>query len=111
VVGRASGPPLGILADCSYVDECHRLGKGDIVVFMTDGVLEAIETDLLAMVTLRKLLARAPSGPGALHHSLVKLLDGCSIAHGADDMTLVSLEVVADVSRSVPRHLGLALCP
>ena len=99
VVGRASGPPLGLVADCSYVDEYHHLGKGDVVVFMTDGVLEAVETDLWAMATLRKLLARAPAGRGALHRSLVKLLDGCSVERGADDMTLVSLEVVEDLNR------------
>ena len=108
VVGRASGPPLGILADCAYVDEYHRLGRGDIVVLMTDGVLEAIETDLLAMVTLRKLLAGAPSAPGELHRSLVKLLDGCNVARGADDMTLVSLEVVADVRRAASTESELA---
>jgi len=108
VVGRASGPPLGLVADCSFVDEYHHLGKGDVVVFMTDGVLEAVETDLWAMATLRKLLARAPAGRGALHRSLVKLLDGCSVERGADDMTLLSLEVVADVSRPVFAELGLA---
>jgi serine phosphatase RsbU (regulator of sigma subunit) len=108
VVGRASGPPLGLVADCPCVDEHCRLGRGDVVVFMTDGVLEALETDLLAMATLRKLLARAPRGRGALHRSLVKLLDGCSVARGADDMTLVSLEVVADVRRPAFTEPALA---
>ena len=111
VVGRGSGPPLGLVSDCSYADECHHLGPGDVVLFMTDGVLEALETDLLAMVTLRKLLSRAPAGRGALHRSLVRLLDGCSAACRADDMTLVSLEVVSGVSRPISRELGLAVCP
>ena len=111
VVGRGSGPPLGIVADCSYADEFHHLGTGDVVVFMTDGVLEALETDLLAMVTLRKLLARGPAGRGALHRSLVRLLDGCSAARNADDMTLVSLEVVGGVRRPISGELRLAVCP
>jgi serine phosphatase RsbU (regulator of sigma subunit) len=111
VVGRGSGPPLGLVSDCSYADECHHLGPGDIVVFMTDGVLEALETDLLAMVTLRKLLARVPAGRGALHRSLVKLLDECSAARRVDDMTLVSLELVAGLRRPIAREQGLALSP
>jgi serine phosphatase RsbU (regulator of sigma subunit) len=102
VVGRGSGPPLGIVADCSYADEYHHLGPGDVVVFMTD---------VLAMVTLRKLLARGPAGRGALHRSLVRLLDGCSSARNADDMTLVSLEVVGGVRRPISGELRLAVGP
>ena len=97
VIGRASGPPLGLVSDPSYVDEYHHLAKGDVVVFMTDGVLEAVETDLLTMPVLRKLFASAPAGGAALHRALVKHLDGCSAERRTDDMTLVSLEVVADL--------------
>ncbi|HEX6275523.1 MAG TPA: PP2C family protein-serine/threonine phosphatase [Polyangiaceae bacterium] len=111
VVGRGSGPPLGLVADCSYTDEYHRLAPGDVLVFMTDGVLEAIETDLLDMSTLRSLLTRAPAGRGALHRSLVRFLDGCSALRSADDMTLVSLEIVAGPSRPSSRELGLTVCP
>jgi MoxR-like ATPase len=111
VVGRGSGPPLGIVPDCTYADEYHHLDAGDVVVFMTDGVLEAIETDLLEMVTLRELLGRKPAERGALHRSLVRLLDGCSAARSADDMTLVSLELVQGFRPSVSRQRGLAVCP
>lgn len=97
VIGRASGPPLGLVSECGYVDEYHRLAKGDVVVFMTDGLLEAVETDLLAMPVLRKLFASAPVGGAALHRALVRHLDGCSVARRPDDMTLVSVEVVADL--------------
>ncbi len=95
-VGTASGPPLGIVRECVYVDERHDLEQGDVAVFMTDGLLEALETDLLAMATLRAMLAAAPAGNGAVHRFLLKELDRCSARSRADDMLLLSLEVVGD---------------
>jgi serine phosphatase RsbU (regulator of sigma subunit) len=95
-VGTASGPPLGIVSDCEYTDERHPLTLGDVLVFMTDGLLEALESDLLAMETLRRILASAPAGNGAVHRFLLSELDRCTLRRRSDDILLLSLEVVGD---------------
>lgn len=95
-VGTASGPPLGIVSSCEYADERHVLLPGDVVVFMTDGLLEALETDLLTMDTLRGILAAAPAGNGAVHRFLLAQLDRCTLRSRSDDVLLLSLEVVGD---------------
>jgi serine phosphatase RsbU (regulator of sigma subunit) len=106
-VGAASGPPLGILGDASYEDERHELGAGDVAVFMTDGLHEALETDLLAMKTLRGILAAAPAGNGAVHRFLLAQLDRSTARARADDVLLLSLEVVGRVEPARPdRHDG-----
>jgi serine phosphatase RsbU (regulator of sigma subunit) len=96
-VARASGPPLGIENECEYTDEQHDLTLGDVVVFMTDGLLEALETDLMAMETLRRILASAPAGNGAVHRFLLSELDRCTLRRRSDDVLLLSLEVVSDL--------------
>jgi serine phosphatase RsbU (regulator of sigma subunit) len=102
VIGRASGPPLGILRESSYSDERYPLSKGDIVVLMTDGILEAVEPDLTVMSALLALVSAAPAGSSGVHHSLLAELDGYPPERRADDMTLVTVEVLASVgSRSV----------
>jgi sigma-B regulation protein RsbU (phosphoserine phosphatase) len=94
VIGRASGPPLGILADCRYADEQHRIGEGDVIVFMTDGILETVETDLARMPTLTRLVANAPRGGRGVHRHLLERVDGYAPELRRDDMTLLSLEVI-----------------
>jgi serine phosphatase RsbU (regulator of sigma subunit) len=95
-IGTASGPPLGIVRDCHYADECHDLRPGDVAIFMTDGLLEALETNLLTMETLRKSLATAPAGNRAVHRSFLAALDRCTARSRADDALLLSLEVVGE---------------
>jgi serine phosphatase RsbU (regulator of sigma subunit) len=95
VVGQASGPPVGMLNNTEYIEEKHDLARGDVIVFMTDGVLEAIETDLIEMRTLRGSLERGPAGGRALHEFLLEQLDRCTGGRGPDDMMLVTLEVVS----------------
>jgi serine phosphatase RsbU (regulator of sigma subunit) len=92
IVGRPSGMPLGIAAGTRYREESHELNRGDLVVLMTDGVLEAIEADLLNMTTLTTLLARASGGAAAAHRILLRKCDECTRGKRADDMTLVALE-------------------
>jgi serine phosphatase RsbU (regulator of sigma subunit) len=98
VVGRASGPPLGVFADSRYVEERCRLGRGDIVVLMTDGVLEAVESDLANMPFLTSMLAEASGGMGDVHRSLLAHLASHQTER-SDDMTLLSLELLADPGR------------
>jgi serine phosphatase RsbU (regulator of sigma subunit) len=103
--GAASGPPLGIVQDCAYVDEFHEIHPGDVAVCMTDGLLEALETDLVAMVTLREILAAAPAGNRAVHRQLLELLDRCTARSRSDDVLLLSLEVIGDPT-AVPSVSG-----
>lgn len=92
-VGVASGPPLGIVGNHAYEDEVHALAGGDVALFMTDGLLEALETDLMTMATLREMLVRAPAGCGAIHRSLLTELDSRTAKSRVDDALLLSLEV------------------
>jgi serine phosphatase RsbU (regulator of sigma subunit) len=105
-VGSASGPPLGIVGDCQYTDERHPLTQGDVVVFMTDGLLEALETDLMEMERLRHILATAPAGNGAVHRSLLGELDRCTLRSRSDDVLLLSLEVVGQQGSRPPAVQG-----
>ncbi len=95
VIGEASGPPLGVFGNCKYADQRYRIRKDDVVVFMTDGILEVVETDLTKMPILRRLIANAPPGSPAVHRFLMASVDDNARHRRADDMTLLSLEVLS----------------
>jgi len=97
IIGQASGCPVGMLKDSEYIEEQHDLSRGDVIVLMTDGVLEAIETDLVGMHKLRDSLERGPGGGRALHLFLLELLDRCTGGRVPDDMMLLTLEVVSNI--------------
>jgi serine phosphatase RsbU (regulator of sigma subunit) len=92
LVGRASGPPLGIFDDCSYSDDSYAFGAGDVVVSITDGVLESVETDLTSMPKLMALVAQAPGNSQEVHRRLLATLPASSTTRRVDDMSLLSLE-------------------
>lgn len=94
VIGHASGPPLGVFPDSSYTEQHYRIGKHDVIVFMTDGVLEVVESDLARMPRLTSLVADAPAGGSGVHRFLMDDLNGHISRERADDMTLLSLEVL-----------------
>ncbi|HVR18653.1 MAG TPA: PP2C family protein-serine/threonine phosphatase [Polyangiaceae bacterium] len=104
----ASGPPLGILEDYGYEDASRELHRGDVAIFMTDGLLEALETDLVSMGTLRDILAEAPAGNGAVHRFLLAQLDRSTTKDRADDALLLSLEVTGESETSQAPHDGAA---
>jgi serine phosphatase RsbU (regulator of sigma subunit) len=95
IVGRASGPPLGIFEDSSYFDETYRFNSGDVMVLMTDGIVEAVETDLTEMPRLMALVAQGVGDGSAVHGRLLSQLRAPR-QREADDMTLVSLELLTD---------------
>jgi phosphoserine phosphatase RsbU/P len=41
---RVGGPPAGLLADASFDEEALAFGDGDLVVFVSDGITEALDT-------------------------------------------------------------------
>lgn len=103
VVGRASGMPLGIEETTTYRDEHYDLNRGDVIVLMTDGVLEAVESDLLSMSTLQQFLSEASEGASNVHRFLLRKFEECSTGKRVDDMTLLSLEAVGTpISGSLP---------
>lgn len=103
VVGRASGPPLGILREASYFDETYPLSRGDLIVLMTDGVVEAVETDLADMPKLTALVEQTDGDGDAVYGRLLERLHLEQRRHEPDDTTLLSLELLPSSSR--PRHL------
>jgi serine phosphatase RsbU (regulator of sigma subunit) len=99
VIGHASGPPLGLFGHSHYHDDSYRISGGDLVVFMTDGLLEAVETDLARMSTLTRLVASAPVGSKAVQRCLLAAFEQSQSSGGAkDDMTLLSLEVLTSAT-------------
>ena len=94
IIGRASGPPLGILEDSSYFDETYQFGSGDVMVLMTDGILEAVETDLQGMPTLTALVGQGGGSGSAVHRRLLAQLTA-QPTRDPDDMMLLSLELMA----------------
>ncbi len=99
VVGHASGPPLGIEPESRYQDEYYELRRGDIVVMMTDGLLEAIEKDIWSMDTVRGWLSQAPGEASSVHRLLLRKFDESVARRFMDDVTLVTLEASYDAPR------------
>jgi phosphoserine phosphatase RsbU/P len=94
IVGRASGPPLGILEESSYFDETCAFGSGDVMVLMTDGMLEAVETDLQGMPTLIDLVGQGIGTGSAVHRRLLAQLTAQLSQRPPDDVMLLSLELM-----------------
>jgi serine phosphatase RsbU (regulator of sigma subunit) len=102
IVGRASGPPLGIIEHPHYFEESVAFDEGDVMVLMTDGIVEAVETDIMEMPKLRALTAQSVGSGCAIHRhllgSLRDLLGSLSEerVRDVDDMTLLSLELMGE---------------
>jgi len=96
VVCRRAGWPLGFSATSQYENEHYDLAEGDVIVLMTDGVLEAIEVDLLAMSTSRRLFAKASRGARGAHRLFRRRFEECTSGRPADDMTLLAVEAMSN---------------
>jgi serine phosphatase RsbU (regulator of sigma subunit) len=95
IVGRASGPPLGMFPESHYCDETTcRLGSGDVIVLMSDGILEAVETDLQGMPKLTAALGKGGGGGSAALRRVLSELPPLRAKRDADDMMLLSLELL-----------------
>jgi len=64
-----------------------------------DGVLEALESDLLSMSTLKRLVAEASEGANNVHRALLRRFEECTAGKVADDMTLMALESTPEPRR------------
>ena len=96
IVGRASGPPLGILEHPRYCEESVTFDEGDVMLLMTDGIVEAVETDLTEMPKLLALTAQSVGSGCAIHRHVLGSLKGEKEVRDPDDMTLLSLELMGE---------------
>ena len=93
VIGRSAGPPIGLGHGSLFAEDRVKLANGDVLVLMTDGVLEAVESDLIGMSDLRKLVANAPSDAESIHRAITSKLDSLVPGRALDDMTLLVVEM------------------
>jgi serine phosphatase RsbU (regulator of sigma subunit) len=93
-LGNASGPPLGIGRHRGYTEEVFTLEDGDILVLMTDGVVDAIDSDPLAMAGTLEVVAGADHSAPAIAGSLSRRALRGNPACGVDDHAIVALEWV-----------------
>jgi phosphoserine phosphatase RsbU/P len=96
-LGRASGPPVGMLPAQSYTDDVFPLDAGDIVLLMTDGVLDALhrDDDQLGLWSIIDLLAKAPRDLDEINRRIISLVQQRTGGGSPDDLTLLGLEVSA----------------
>jgi serine phosphatase RsbU (regulator of sigma subunit) len=83
-----------------YTNEHHELSRGDVIVLMTDGVLEAVRggpnDDEYVADPVRRDRGRRLRRASFFSESSKSARQGAA----RDDMTLVALEALADVSAS-----------
>jgi serine phosphatase RsbU (regulator of sigma subunit) len=90
---EASGLPLAIETDWAYQVTETVLEPGDVVVFFTDGVTDAMNpaNERFGEARLRELLAQAPAGPTATGELLVQHVhDHAAGRSQFDDLTVVT---------------------
>ena len=92
VLNRAQKLPLGIKPDEVYPEQSVSLRPGDQVVFFTDGVIEAVNSDgdVYGYDRIDELLAVAPAGAEELLAAVLTDLTGFTAGTPvSDDRTLV----------------------
>jgi serine phosphatase RsbU (regulator of sigma subunit) len=93
--GNPSGPPLAMVGGVAYADEIIRFERGDILLLMTDGILDALHTDEdpLGMFALEALVRRMPPDIFDINR---RILDAVAErgALRADDITLLAIEML-----------------
>jgi serine phosphatase RsbU (regulator of sigma subunit) len=94
--GGASGMPLGTLP-CAYDDEEIPLRASDIVLLMTDGLLEALDypSGREGLSLLVQLVEGAPHDARAVSAQIRKIVDEARRAGPLDDATWVALQLAA----------------
>lgn len=92
-VGAPSGTPLGMLP-CDYTDEEVALKPLDIVLLMTDGLVEALDRPGDGMGEgLLRLVKSAPHDPRSINARILEAANEMKAGRLPDDMTLVALQL------------------
>ena len=91
--GGASGTPLGMMP-CQYVDERLELQPLDIVLLMTDGLVEALDrpSDRMGTKRLHQIVNTAPHDPKVINARILAAAEESNSAQPPDDLTLVALQ-------------------
>ena len=92
--GGASGTPLGMVP-CQYTDERLELHPLDIVLLMTDGLVEALDrpSDRMGTKRLHRIVNGAPHDPEAINTRILAAAQEANGDHPLDDVTLVAIQV------------------
>ena len=95
------GPPAGLLRDASFEEEELRLGDGDLVVFVSDGITEALDASgdgVVEAISAQIAQAERPT-PDAVCARLLSAARNGTGPHGVDgwmdDRTAVVFGIVA----------------
>ena len=83
----SDGLPLGIDADSSWAIQCIRLEPGDILVSLSDGVLDIFDGSLASLDEVEAIVRRSPSSQ-AIVDTLVALATGQQVG---DDFTVLAV--------------------
>jgi serine phosphatase RsbU (regulator of sigma subunit)/anti-sigma regulatory factor (Ser/Thr protein kinase) len=102
---RATGMPLGLLEGMEYEEAEGSLGKGDTVLFSSDGLVEAHDPhgEMFGFPRLRERMSTHRGGANLLD----RILGDLAAFTGADweqedDVTIVTLACSADLAAPMP---------
>lgn len=102
-VVRSATPPIGILAGVDVRPQRRRLEPGDMVVMMTDGVLDSIDRTIDREEWIARLLRRCDaSHPEDLVESLLERVKEITGETLADDVSIVVVQMVEPHAESQP---------
>src|SRR5262249_49122090 len=89
-----SGTPLGMLP-CDYTDEELTLEPMDIVLLMTDGLVEALDrpSDRMGMHLLLGVVKSGPQHPKLISERILAAVNKMTGTKLLDDVTLVALQL------------------
>ena len=97
---RVGGPPAGLLCDAGFEQEELRLGDGDLVVFVSDGITEALDSSgdgVVEAISAQIQQTERPT-PDAVCARLLSAARGGTGPHGVDgwmdDRTAVAFGLV-----------------
>lgn len=91
---KESGMPLGVKSEQSYESVKVRLGPGDVMVFFTDGITEAMDTNsrLFSKERLCEVVVNGPTKVADLVPALVQAVENfCDGRAQRDDMCVTAL--------------------
>ena len=110
----AGGPLLGPLAEARYVEEFIDLDPGDLLIFYTDGITEAMDKDgemfgVERLVELARSVPRADSARRICHRLLEAVRAHTGQVHAEDDLTAIVLRVLEGRAEgaALPGALGM----
>jgi serine phosphatase RsbU (regulator of sigma subunit) len=94
-LGEPSGLPIGMMPGQAYENETFALDPGDLMLLMTDGVVEPLdgEGDRLGSERMKRLISSAPADALEIHRRILAEVDRKLTGGRADDVTLLSLSL------------------